>query len=84
MNHRQGCRCSLEKLSAIEGQESNSNHLHREGITSNLVALLKCFCSEITWFLVSQVELPAHGATDLGRNEQGLWLLQMWKKHRNV
>lgn len=34
------------------GEESNSKPLHREEITSNLVALLKCLCSEMTWFLV--------------------------------
>lgn len=30
----------------------NSKALHREEIASNLVALLKCLCSEFTWFLV--------------------------------
>lgn len=52
MNCRQSCKCNLEKLSAAEGLENNSEPLHREGITSNFVASLKCLCSEITWFLV--------------------------------
>lgn len=30
------------------GEENNSEPLPREEITSNLVALLKCLCSEIT------------------------------------